>query len=73
MKFLLCLYTTAGCVLHIYYWSFCGAITSLCCVNILNQISIDFTNLVICLVRQMENVALVLVTNLTRTSLNHYR
>ena len=47
MKFLLCLYATAGCVLNMY-WSFCGAITSLCCGNILNQISIDFTNWGIC-------------------------
>ena len=54
MKVLLCLYATAGCVLHIYDWSFCGDIASLCCGNILNQISIDFTNLGICIVRQIE-------------------
>ena len=73
MKVLLCLYATAGCVHHIIYWYFCGAITYLCCGNILNQTNIDFTNLGISLVRQIVNLSLVILTNLTSTSLKHDR
>ena len=72
MKVFLCIYATVGCVIHIYC-SFCGAIASMCCGNMLNKIGIGFTNSGICLVRQIKKLSLVLVTNLTRTSLNHDR